>query len=505
MTRMKMKWVAIARLALVSISIAIVAGCGPRGDAARDVAMQAVGNLQVGATTSPNPPTTGENTMTIVVRDATGKPVRNAQVETIVSMPAMGAMPYMESRGAVRQLAAGTFRVQYGLAMAGDWDVQVKVLPSGAPPVMSGWRLSTNAKGVSFVEGAAAGAGVASTAVTPTDSGATNEAPRAVVLDAQRRQSLGIRLEPAVERDLTVEVRAAGRVAYDETRWVDVTARLVGFVRAIHADFTGQAVRRGDALFEIYSPEAWAAQQEFLQALVAAREDSLRGSGGGAELAAAARKRLMLWGLGSADVEGIARTGKPRETLPVRAPVSGVVTEKNVVLGSPIAAGQIVYRIAPTDPVWVLANVYEQDLPWVKLGAGVTLTQTASQGPERHGRVSFIAPDLAADTRTGTVRIAVSNADGLLKPGMYIDAVMHASLGKRLAIPESAVLPTGERSIVFVDLGEGRLVPREVTLGARAGDWYEVRAGLSTGERVVTSGNFLVAAESRLRSASGKW
>ena len=213
----------------------------------------------------------------------------------------------------------------------------------------------------------------------------------------------------------------------------------------------------------------------------------------------------MLWGLGSADVEGIARTGKPRETLPVRAPVSGVVTEKNVVLGSPIAAGQIVYRIAPTDPVWVLANVYEQDLPWVKLGAGVTLTQTASQGPERHGRVSFIAPDLAADTRTGTVRIAVSNADGLLKPGMYIDAVMHASLGKRLAIPESAVLPTGERSIVFVDLGEGRLVPREVTLGARAGDWYEVRAGLSTGERVVTSGNFLVAAESRLRSASGKW
>ena len=353
MTRMKLGRGAIA---IASVVMVIVAGCGPRGDAAREVAMQAVGDLQVGATTSPNPPTTGENTMTLVVRDAQGKPVRNAQVETIVSMPAMGAMPYMESRGAVRQVAAGTFRIQYGLAMAGDWDVRVKVLPRDGSPVMSDWRLSTNAKGVSFVEGAAAGAGVAPAAVAPGDSGAANEAPRAVVLDARRRQSLGIQLEPAIERDLTVEIRAAGRVAYDETRLVDVTARLAGFVRAIHADFTGQAVRRGDALFEIYSPEAWAAQQEFLMALVAAREDSLRGSGGGAELAAAARKRLMLWDLGSADIEGIARTGKPRETLPLRAPVSGVVTEKNIVLGSPIAVGEIVYRIAPTDPVWVLAS-----------------------------------------------------------------------------------------------------------------------------------------------------
>ena len=182
-----------------------------------------------------------------------------------------------------------------------------------------------------------------------------------------------------------------------------------------------------------------------------------------------------------------------------------MITEKSIVLGSPVTAGQVLYRIAPTDPVWVLASVYEQDLPLVRVGAPVRLTQAGGPGRERVGRVAFIAPDLATDTRTGTVRIEVPNAGGDLKPGMYVDARLEVALGRRLAIPGSAVLPTGERRVVFVDLGGGRLSPRDVTLGARAGDWVEVRAGLAAGDRVVTSGNFLVAAESRLRSATGKW
>jgi len=155
--------------------------------------------------------------------------------------------------------------------------------------------------------------------------------------------------------------------------------------------------------------------------------------------------------------------------------------------------------------VWVLANVYEQDLPLVRVGMSVRLTQEGAARGDRSGRVSFIAPDLAAATRTATIRIEVPNRGGELKPGMYVDVALRVPLGKRLAIPESAVLPTGARRIVFIDLGDGRLAPREVTLGARAGPWYEVRAGLTSGERVVTSGNFLVAAESRLRSATEKW
>lgn len=508
--------------------LAVSAGCAARGGVPRDLAMQSVGAIQVGAFTTPNPPTTGENVLTVVLRDAQGKPVRGGAVETIASMPAMGAMPYMESRGVFREQAPGVYQTRIGLAMAGDWDLRVKTQPRGGEPVESHWRVSTNAKGVSFVEGAAVGngaragsgaaagdgaradagagaTGAGSATAGSADSGDANASPQVITIDARRRQSLGIKLDAVTERELTVEIRAAGRVAYDETRRVDVSARFAGFVRAIHADFTGQAVRRGEPLFDIYSPELWSAQQEYLQALTAAREDSLRGSESGGELATAARTRLRLWDVSASDLDAIARTGKPREAMPVRAPVSGVVTEKNVTLGSPVSAGQIVYRIAPTDEVWVLANVYEQDLPWVRLGNDVTLSLPNGAGAARHGKVSFMAPELAADTRTGTIRIAAANHDGALKPGMYIDALMHVRLGRRLAIPESAVLPTGERRVVFVDMGDGRLEPRDVTLGARAGEWVEVRAGLAAGDRVVTAGNFLVAAESKLRSATGKW
>jgi len=165
----------------------------------------------------------------------------------------------------------------------------------------------------------------------------------------------------------------------------------------------------------------------------------------------------------------------------------------------------VLYKIARTDPVWVLAAVYERDLPLVRTGMPARIAGPAAGGRMLQGRVSFVAPDLAADTRTGTVRIELPNPGGALKPGMFVDVALSVRLGQRLAIPESAVLPTGERRIVFVDLGDGRLASRDVVLGARAGDWYEVVSGLAAGDRVVTSGNFLVAAESRLRSATGKW
>jgi Cu(I)/Ag(I) efflux system membrane fusion protein len=504
------------------VAVLLGAGCGLRAEAPRDLEMHDLGPYRVGVATSPDPPVTGENVLTLVVKDAAGRPVADAAVQVVVWMPAMGAMPYMESRGRVRAAGSGVYRAQYALAMAGDWEVGIRILPREGEPGAGGWRLSTNRKGVTFAGGplrpateeaaAAESTGGASDHTGHAPSGGTGtaaaggEPPDAVSIDAARRQSLGIRVEPVGERDLVVEVRAAGRIAYDETRRADVSARFSGWVRAIHADFTGQPVRGGEVLFEIYSPDLWSAQQEFLQAVEAAREDSARGGPGtGADLADAARKRLTLWGLSAADIDRIARAGRPLETLPVRSPISGVITQKNIVLGSPVSVGQVLYAIAPTDPVWVLANVYEQDLPLVRVGTPVRLAPAGVAGRERDGRVAFIAPDLASDTRTGTVRIEVANPDGELKPGMYVDARMEVPLGRRLAIPESAVLPTGERRIVFVDLGDGRLAPRDVALGARAGDWYEVRGGLERGDRIVTSGNFLVAAESRLRSATGKW
>src|SRR5262249_13728766 len=191
--------------------------------------------------------------------------------------------------------------------------------------------------------------------------------------------------------------------------------------------------------------------------------------------------------------------------LAVPAPRTGVITERRAGAGSRFAAGDVLFRLAPIDPIGVMAAVYQVDLPLVQVGASVTLSNPYLDGGSRRGHVAFVDPTLTADTRTASVRIEVPNPKGDLKPGMFVDAVLEPSLGSRLAVPESAVLPTGERRVVFVDLGEGKLAPRDVQLGVRAGDYYEVLGGLKPGERVVTSGNFLISSEAKLRSAGEKW
>jgi Cu(I)/Ag(I) efflux system membrane fusion protein len=455
----------------------------------------------VGIETDPRPPRVGENTLTIVVRDSVDRPVRQAEVEVVVSMSAMGAMPYMESRGRVREPSPGVYRVAYGLAMNGDWDGMLRVRPRGGTPVETAFRISTQLPDVAMMDGTPPAGGGPGAAVGPGAGGA--EVEGIVALDPARRQSLGVRVDTLRVRDLVVDLHAAGRVAYDETRRSEVSLKYSGWVRQSLVDFTGAAVNRGDPLFTAYSPEVYAAQQEYLEALRPAAGDSL--SGAGRELAEAARHRLLLWDLAPSDVDAIARSGRPRETFPVRAQSSGAVVEKNVVQGSPFQAGQILYRIAPTDPVWVLASIYQQDLPRVRVGLAARVTDPYSDRGQRAGRVSFVSPSVEGDSRTGTVRIEVPNPRHDLKPGMFVNVELRVPLGPRLALPESAVLPTGERRLVFVDLGDGRFAPREVRLGARAGGYYEVLQGLVPGDAVVTSGNFLVAAESKLRSATGKW
>ena len=192
------------------------------------------------------------------------------------------------------------------------------------------------------------------------------------------------------------------------------------------------------------------------------------------------------------------------EAVPIVAPVGGVVVEKNVVRGSAFMAGQTLYKIAPVDPVWVVASVYQYELPLVREGMAAAILTPFLAQQSRSGRVSYINPYLDPETRTGEVRLEVPNPRGDLKPGMFVDVVLERDLGERLAVPESAILYAGDRRVVFVDLGDGRLAPRDVTLGPKAGDYYEVLAGLKAGEIVVTSGNFLIAAESKLKSATTK-
>lgn len=500
----------ISALVVVGALLLIVS-CQRRGggaDGAGNVPMHAVGGLQIGVANTPDPPHAGDNALTIIVRSADGKPARGAAVDALVSMPAMGAMPRMESRGKVEEKKPGVYQAEYGLAMNGEWDVSVRVRPKDGAAVEAAYRLSTSTNGVAFASGTPAIAQGQPAGGTSGISGeAGMEAPVGTInVDAARRQEIGIRTAPVEVRDLSTIVRAVGRVAYDETRQTEVSLKFSGWVRDLRVDFTGRPVRAGEVLFTAYSPELWSTQQEYIEALRAAGDSSTALHGQTeSDLAMAARRRLELWDITPAEIKQIARGGKPREALPIVAPSSGVVTEKNVVRGSAFTPGQVLYKIAPLDPAWVIASVYQVDLPLLEVGMPASLTNPYLDERSRHGRVSFISPSLQAETRTGQVRVEVPNPVGDLKPGMFVNVELRVALGRRLAVPESAVLPTGERRVVFVDVGNGRLAPREVQLGARAGDFFEVLGGLRPGEIVVTSGNFLVAAESKLKSASQKW
>ena len=504
------------RRTMLAIAVLVLGGAAfgwfaLRGRAPR-FELHPVGPYAVGLRNTPAPPRTGENALTILVEDERARPVHAARVEVRVSMPAMGAMPYMESRGRVSETAPGVYRVAYGLAMPGEWDVTLRVQTPGAGSAEGRWRLSTHLRELAFAGGEAEGAAAARTA----DSSAV---PGTIVLDAARRQAIGVRTARVELRNLIVPVRARGTVAFDETARAVISLRYPGWVRTMVADFTGMAVRRGDPLFTVESPEIVAAEQEYLTALGFARADSAAhvvafggGPGGGAastgatfSLADAARQRLLSWGLTLDQVRTIERTGRPLTTLVVRAPVGGVVVEKSIVAGSPFTTGQVLMSIAAVDPIWIEARLYETDLPLVRTGMPARVTSPYAPGGARSGRVAFVGPALEGDTRTGVARIELANPGGALRPGMFVDVTLEAALGRRLVVPEGAVVATGTRQIVFVDRGGGRLEPREVTIGPRTGEWIVIERGLAAGETVVASGNFLVAADSRLKSALGKW
>jgi Cu(I)/Ag(I) efflux system membrane fusion protein len=486
--------------------VALSAGCARPGEKA-GARHEAVGAFRITVENKPARPVVGNNTLCITVADSAGNPVRGAEVTALVVMQAMGTMPRMESRGELKEAKPGLYEAAYGLSMAGEWDVDISIRSADGAEAAASYRLSTSTKSLLFVSGTpppGAGTPVAGGRTGHAAQGADLGAPGeggVVVIDPARRQEIGVRTAPVSKKDLKTTIRAAGKVAYDETRRAEISLKFSGWVRSIAVDYVGRAVRRGEPLFSVYSPELFAAQQEYLEAL----KPVAGATGGEADLAQAARQRLLLWDIAPEQLDAIAQSGKPLESVPILAPANGVVVEKNVVQGTAFTAGQMLYKIAPLHPVWVLASVFQYELPLIRPRMDAVIQTPFLDSQSRRGKVSYVSPSLDPTTRTGEVRIETPNAGGDLKPGMFVDVVLERDLGKRLAVPESAVLFSGDRRIVFVDLGGGRLVPRDVTLGAKAGDDYEVLDGLREGEVVVISGNFLVAAESRIKSAAGKF
>jgi membrane fusion protein, copper/silver efflux system len=318
-----------------------------------------------------------------------------------------------------------------------------------------------------------------------------------------------------IRAPLQLAIRAEGRLVVDETRLHDVTLKIGGYISQLQVNATGQRVGKGDVLFALYSPELYAAEQDYLIARQHRDAAHLAGLAGnpaaatdpapGDALAQAAETRLRLWGLGDDQLRAIASANQPIERVPFRSPAAGVVIEKAVIEGDAVTAGQRLFRIADLDQIWVEADLYEADLARITRGAAATVSLTYLPGRSFEGKVAFIYPYLDPASRTGRVRIALANPHLELKPDMFATVTFALPAGERLQIPISAVVYTGPRRLVFVDLGDGRLRPQDVTIGARSGEVVGITSGLQAGDLIVSSGNFLIAAESRIRSAGGFW
>ena len=321
-----------------------------------------------------------------------------------------------------------------------------------------------------------------------------------VKLDTQGARRIGVTFAKVEHRSLPLTVTAVGTVAYDERRLATVSPKIDGWVEKLDVDFTGAPVRKGDPLMEIYSPALVSAQEELVLAARLARDAAAgRPTENARELLEAARRRLAYWDIPQDEIGRIETTGRTTKTLTLRAPASGIVVEKNVVEGDRIMPGMTVYRIADLSRVWIEADVFEKDLALVKDGQGARVTFDAYPGRGFMGRVSYVSPTVSVETRTARVRLDLANPDLTLKPGMYAEISLAVPPGPpTLVVPRSAVLETGERTLVFVRETDGTLVPREVTPGRTSGREMELLGGVKAGETVVSSAAFLVDAESNL-------
>jgi Cu(I)/Ag(I) efflux system membrane fusion protein len=312
----------------------------------------------------------------------------------------------------------------------------------------------------------------------------------------------GVSFGGVEERMLESTVRTVGVVSFDETRMAKVAPKFGGYVERLYVDFTGKPVRRGEPLLEIFSPELLAAQEELLLARQVDRtmgESSVPGvPAGSTDLLAAAKRRLRLWDISDAQIEEVLRTGRARRTLTLYAPVSGVVVEKMVVRGQAVDAGMTLYTLADLSRVWIDIELREADASAVQPGAAADIELAAVPGVPLEGRVEYVYPTMQQETRTLRARVAVPNGAGRLKPGMYATVNLTTPTRRALTLPTSAVVRTGERSLVFVDMGGGELMPHDVETGRVAGDYTEVLTGVEPGQRVVTSAQFLLESESNI-------
>ncbi len=312
-----------------------------------------------------------------------------------------------------------------------------------------------------------------------------------VSVDRGAAARLGITFARAAKRPIAAGARAVGTLTFAEPRREYVSARVMGWVEKLYADYEGKPVRKGEPLLALYAPELLSAQEEYLSAKQL----------GDSALVGAARRRLTLWNIPDDQIELLDRTGKAQRTLLLRAPISGEITEKRVIAGQAVQAGDNLFLIADRSVLWVDLAVFETDARMLQVGLPVELTVDALPGRTYQGRVTFIRPGVDTTTRTLTARIELPNRDGRLRPGMYVTARLAPASAQRLTVPLTAVLPTGTRQLVFVNRGDGAFVPRDVETGVRSDSLVEIVDGLKPGDEIVASATYLLDSESNLAAA----
>ena len=339
--------------------------------------------------------------------------------------------------------------------------------------------------------------GMKLTAIRKQEGGTNAPTDTSVIaIDPVTMQNMNLRVAPVTSGPLRRVVHAAGTVEYSETALADVTTKFKGWIEKLHVDTTGQQVHRGEPLFDIYSPELFSAQAEYLLTTSLTNEP----------LRQSAARKLKFFDFTDAQIAELERTRQPRKAVTVFAPADGMVVEKMAVAGQMVEAGMKVFRLADLGLVWVQAQIYERDLAFVKLGQEATVTLSYLPDRQFRGRVTYVYPNVDEKTRTARVRMEFHNPGYLLKPGMFAEVQLAAELAPTaLLVPDMAVLRSGEQNTVFVALDGGRFDPRVVTLGAMAENgMIQILDGLKEGERVVTSGQFMLDSESQLREAIQK-
>lgn len=455
-------------------------------------AIHRVGPYRVKLKLMPEQPKIGQNHLTLAIRDDENRPVVNATVRATAEMPAMGAMPAMVETIEIENTGAGIYRGRFSLPMNGSWPLTVTIDSTPFGQTELGFDMNTSRTGVRLTT---------PSTDTSTQTQATNAEARqsaTFTITHQRRQLIGVTTATVDCRHLIKVIRAGARITYDESKLTDVSLKYDGWIGELYADHLGQQVRQGETLFTIYNPELLSAQDEYLDSLK-------RGAVSGHGLRKAARRRLARWGIGPMEITALEKRGRAIDYLPIKAQTGGTLIEKSVVTGSAAKAGMRLLRLADLSSVWVEGRIYQSELPWIKPGMAAQVQLPEHPGLNFDATVDFIDPILDADNRSAAVRVTLANPDGNLRPNMFARLNLRVDLGERLVVPEQAVIYAGDKRIVFLDRGQGRLEPRAIETGLRNDDFIEVRDGLAIGDIVVTSGNFLIAAESKMKAGLAPW